>query len=36
MPKQELVVLGQDESDRCPTLLTAPLDEEQAVEPAKG
>ncbi|MEU5369430.1 metalloregulator ArsR/SmtB family transcription factor [Streptomyces sp. NPDC005951] len=35
MSKQELVVLGQDESDCCPTLLTAPLDEEQAVELAK-
>ncbi|MGW4624527.1 ArsR/SmtB family transcription factor [Streptomyces rubiginosohelvolus] len=35
MPKQELVVLGQDESDCCPTLLTAPLDDKQAVELAK-
>ncbi|MEU9744883.1 ArsR/SmtB family transcription factor [Streptomyces niveus] len=40
MPKQELVVLGQsDEADEtgacCPSLLTAPLDEEQAAELAK-
>ncbi|MYV59520.1 metalloregulator ArsR/SmtB family transcription factor [Streptomyces sp. SID4931] len=35
MSKQELVVLGQDESGCCPTLLAAPLDEEQAVELAK-
>ncbi|NEE41035.1 transcriptional regulator, partial [Streptomyces sp. SID7982] len=35
MSKQELVVPGQDESDCCPTLLTAPLGEEQAVELAK-
>ncbi|MFC8337567.1 ArsR/SmtB family transcription factor [Streptomyces rubiginosohelvolus] len=35
MSKQELVVLGQDESGCCPTLLTAPLDQEQAVELAK-
>ncbi|WSQ06820.1 metalloregulator ArsR/SmtB family transcription factor [Streptomyces sp. NBC_01231] len=31
MSKQELVVLGQDDADDCcPTLLTAPLDEETA------
>ncbi|MFJ8863777.1 ArsR/SmtB family transcription factor [Streptomyces sp. NPDC102451] len=31
MSKQELVVLGQDTADDCcPTLLTAPLDEETA------
>ncbi|MFI6682749.1 ArsR/SmtB family transcription factor [Streptomyces sp. NPDC050485] len=36
MSKQELVVLGQDDADECcPTLLTAPLDEGQAVELAK-
>ncbi|WP_097943441.1 ArsR/SmtB family transcription factor [Streptomyces sp. ms115] len=35
MSKQELVVLGQDESGCCPTLLAAPLDQEQAVELAK-
>ncbi|MGA5134232.1 ArsR/SmtB family transcription factor [Streptomyces olivoreticuli] len=37
MSKQELVVLGQDDSTDgcCPTLLTAPLDEDQAVELAK-
>ncbi|MFF8095408.1 ArsR/SmtB family transcription factor [Streptomyces sp. NPDC016675] len=35
MSKQELVVLGQDESGCCPTLLTAPLDEGRAVELAK-
>ncbi|WP_329385307.1 ArsR/SmtB family transcription factor [Streptomyces sp. NBC_01716] len=40
MSKQELVVLGQsdktDETDACcPGLLTAPLDEEQAVDLAK-
>ncbi|MFG3394851.1 MULTISPECIES: ArsR/SmtB family transcription factor [Streptomyces] len=35
MSKQELVVLGQDEGGCCPTLLAAPLDEEQAVELAK-
>ncbi|PJN35217.1 hypothetical protein CG717_03015 [Streptomyces sp. CB02613] len=35
MPKQELVVLGQDEGGCCPTLLAAPLDEKQAVELAK-
>ncbi|WP_405450634.1 metalloregulator ArsR/SmtB family transcription factor [Streptomyces achromogenes] len=33
MSKQELVVLGQDDaSGCCPTLLTAPLDEDQAAE----
>ncbi|WP_438292631.1 ArsR/SmtB family transcription factor [Streptomyces sp. HUAS TT7] len=39
MSKQELVVLGQDGGDAadgcCPGLLTAPLDEDQAVELAK-
>ncbi|MER5883655.1 metalloregulator ArsR/SmtB family transcription factor [Streptomyces sp. NPDC001941] len=36
MSKQELVVLGQDEADACcPTLLTAPLDEDQAADLAK-
>ncbi|MFD7991761.1 ArsR/SmtB family transcription factor [Streptomyces mexicanus] len=37
MSKQELVVLGQDEGAGvcCPGLLTAPLDEDQAVELAK-
>lgn len=36
MSKQELVVLGQDEAGGCcPTLLTAPLDEEQAADLAK-
>ncbi|MGY5123206.1 ArsR/SmtB family transcription factor [Streptomyces nigrescens] len=36
MSKQELAVLGQDGADACcPTLLTAPLDEDQAVELAK-
>ncbi|MFE3740203.1 ArsR/SmtB family transcription factor [Streptomyces sp. NPDC059134] len=37
MSKQELVVLdGQDGADGCcPTLLTAPLDEEQAADLAK-
>ncbi|MFF8726986.1 ArsR/SmtB family transcription factor [Streptomyces sp. NPDC015171] len=36
MSKQELVVLGQDGPDGCcPTLLTAPLDEESAVDLAK-
>jgi ArsR family transcriptional regulator len=33
--KQELVVLGQDEGDCCPTLLAAPMDEDQAVELAR-
>ncbi|MFF3994396.1 ArsR/SmtB family transcription factor [Streptomyces cyaneofuscatus] len=33
MSKRELVVLGQDDaSGCCPTLLTAPLDEDQAAE----
>ncbi|MFI7385037.1 ArsR/SmtB family transcription factor [Streptomyces sp. NPDC049813] len=35
MSKQELVVLGQDESGCCPTLLAAPLDEGRAVELAR-
>ncbi|MFJ7497401.1 ArsR/SmtB family transcription factor [Streptomyces sp. NPDC097727] len=36
MSKQELVVLGQDAAEGCcPTLLTAPLDEDRAVELAK-
>jgi ArsR family transcriptional regulator len=36
MSKQELAVLGQDGADACcPTLLTAPMDEDQAVELAK-
>ncbi|MEV7729664.1 metalloregulator ArsR/SmtB family transcription factor [Streptomyces sp. NPDC087917] len=36
MSKQELVVLGQDEAGGCcPTLLTAPMEEDQAVELAK-
>ncbi|WP_031087399.1 ArsR/SmtB family transcription factor [Streptomyces sp. NRRL WC-3549] len=36
MSKQELVVLGQDGADGCcPTLLAAPMDEDQAVELAK-
>ncbi|MFD7531995.1 MULTISPECIES: ArsR/SmtB family transcription factor [unclassified Streptomyces] len=36
MSKQELVVLGQDTADGCcPTLLTAPLDEEAATGLAK-
>ncbi|MEU0521927.1 metalloregulator ArsR/SmtB family transcription factor [Streptosporangium sp. NPDC006007] len=36
MSKQELVVLGQDTADGCcPTLLTAPLDEETATDLAK-
>ncbi|MCT2546809.1 helix-turn-helix transcriptional regulator [Streptomyces atratus] len=36
MSKQELVVLGQDTADGyCPTLLTAPLDEEAATDLAK-
>lgn len=36
MSKQELVVLGQDSTDACcPTLLTAPLAEDRAVELAK-
>ncbi|MGB8943778.1 MAG: metalloregulator ArsR/SmtB family transcription factor [Streptomyces sp.] len=32
MSKQELVVLGQDAEGCCPTLLSAPLDEDQAAE----
>ncbi|MGQ7754215.1 ArsR/SmtB family transcription factor [Streptomyces sp. WC2508] len=36
MSKQELVVLGQETADGCcPTLLTAPLDEEDATGLAK-
>ncbi|MFE9016817.1 ArsR/SmtB family transcription factor [Streptomyces cyaneofuscatus] len=36
MSKQELVILGQDGTDGCcPTLLTAPLDEDQAADLAK-
>jgi len=36
MSKQDLVVLGQDDATGCcPPLLTAPVDEEQAVELAK-
>ncbi|MEU8956632.1 metalloregulator ArsR/SmtB family transcription factor [Streptomyces sp. NPDC048518] len=36
MSKQELVVLGQDGAEGCcPTLLTAPMDEDRAVELAK-
>src|SRR6478752_7597106 len=36
MSKQELVVLGQETADGCcPTLLTAPLDEEAATGLAK-
>lgn len=37
MPKQELVVLGQDDRSTgcCPGLLTAPLDDVQAAELAK-
>ncbi|MYW02437.1 metalloregulator ArsR/SmtB family transcription factor [Streptomyces sp. SID3343] len=36
MSKQELVVLGRDGPDGCcPTLLTAPLDEESATDLAK-
>ncbi|MFF1487595.1 ArsR/SmtB family transcription factor [Streptomyces sp. NPDC058319] len=35
MSKQELVVLGQDESGCRPTLLTAPLGEDRAIELAK-
>lgn len=32
MSKQELVVLGQESAEECcPTLLAAPLDEQQAV-----
>ncbi|MEU6296676.1 ArsR/SmtB family transcription factor [Streptomyces erythrochromogenes] len=36
MSKQELVVLGQEQADGCcPTLATAPLDEERAADLAK-
>ncbi|MFG2539339.1 ArsR/SmtB family transcription factor [Streptomyces sp. NPDC048511] len=36
MSKQELVVLGQDDTDECcPALLTTPLDEDQAADLAK-
>ncbi|MGW2112935.1 ArsR/SmtB family transcription factor [Streptomyces sp. NPDC001948] len=35
MSKQELVVLGQDEAGCCPTLLTAPMGQDQAAELAK-
>ncbi|MFI6702984.1 ArsR/SmtB family transcription factor [Streptomyces sp. NPDC050509] len=35
MSKQELAVLGQDEAGCCPTLLTAPMSQDQAVELAK-
>jgi ArsR family transcriptional regulator, arsenate/arsenite/antimonite-responsive transcriptional repressor len=35
MSKQELTVTGQDESGCCPTLLTSPMEEEQAIELAK-
>ncbi|MEU6818637.1 metalloregulator ArsR/SmtB family transcription factor [Streptomyces sp. NPDC046860] len=36
MSKQDVVLLGRDEAAACcPTLLTAPMDEEQAVELAK-
>ncbi|MET9481571.1 metalloregulator ArsR/SmtB family transcription factor [Streptomyces sp. NPDC006638] len=36
MSKQERVVLGQDDPDDCcPTLLTAPLDEESAADLAR-
>ncbi|MFF8433591.1 ArsR/SmtB family transcription factor [Streptomyces bacillaris] len=35
MPKQKLVVLGQDAEGCCPTLLTAPMAEDQAAELAK-
>ncbi|MEV7893625.1 ArsR/SmtB family transcription factor [Streptomyces cyaneofuscatus] len=36
MSKQELAVLGQDGGEGCcPTLLTAPLDEDQATDLAK-
>ncbi|MFJ9427521.1 ArsR/SmtB family transcription factor [Streptomyces sp. NPDC101249] len=35
MPKQELVVLNHDEDGCCPTLLAAPMGEDQAVEQAK-
>ncbi|MEV5201295.1 metalloregulator ArsR/SmtB family transcription factor [Streptomyces sp. NPDC053720] len=35
MSKQELAVLGQDGDGCCPTLLTAPMDEDRAAELAK-
>ncbi|MDQ0779696.1 ArsR family transcriptional regulator [Streptomyces aurantiacus] len=35
MSNQELVVLGQDAEGCCPTLLTAPMAEDQAVDLAK-
>ncbi|MGC0417997.1 ArsR/SmtB family transcription factor [Embleya sp. AB8] len=36
MSKQEFVVLGRDDADGCcPTLLTAPLDEESAADLAR-
>jgi ArsR family transcriptional regulator len=35
MSKQEVVVLGQDAEDCCPTLLTAPMAEDQAADLAK-
>ncbi|WP_439680837.1 ArsR/SmtB family transcription factor [Embleya sp. MST-111070] len=35
MSKQKLVVLGRDADGCCPALLTAPLDEEQAVDLAR-
>ncbi|MFL4901839.1 ArsR/SmtB family transcription factor [Streptomyces sp. MMS24-I2-30] len=35
MSKQGLTVLGQDDGGCCPTLLAAPMDEEQAVELAR-
>ena len=35
MSKQELEVLGQDGQECCPTLLTAPLSEDQAGELAR-
>ncbi|MFD5697312.1 ArsR/SmtB family transcription factor [Streptomyces lasiicapitis] len=35
MSNQELVVLGQGDEGCCPALLTAPMDEAQAVELAK-
>ncbi|OPC77902.1 transcriptional regulator [Embleya scabrispora] len=35
MSKQEFVVLGQDTEGCCPTLLTAPLDEDRAADLAR-
>ncbi|MFD4557282.1 ArsR/SmtB family transcription factor [Streptomyces sp. NPDC058469] len=35
MSKQELVLLGQDETDCCPTLLTEPMDQDQAMDLAR-